>query len=330
MLFILTNSQDATVSYLIPVLEKSKIPFLRLDTDKLLSRICISYRLGKPEIKIDNRWHSAEDVSSVWYRRPERLKDDRFDGSAESRYTLSEWTEFIECFFAHVPKARWINHPSYNTIASRKLEQLTSAITLGFSVPDTLATQEPDELRQFFKLHQGQVIVKPLSTGYVERESDEKDSLIYTNRVTADHLNDLSDLSLCPTFFQQFIEKKHDVRITVVDSDVHAVILRAADKHGGQRCDIRRNNMSDVAYEIVSLPREVKCQIQKLMSHYCLRFAAIDMAVSTAGDWYFFEVNPNGQWAWLDTAAGTNISASLVRSFAENISGCDKFQPSPT
>ena len=327
MLFILTNSQDTTASYLISVLEKSTIPFLRLDTDRFLPRIATSYSQGKPSIKIDGRSYKPEDVSDVWYRRPEKLKDDRFDNSPESRYMLSEWTEFIECFFAHVPKKKWVNHPSCNTTASRKLEQLTTAVKLGFTVPDTLVTQEPDKLRSFFELHQGKVIVKPLSTGYIERTGEANDSLIYTNRLNERHLDNLDDLSLCPTFFQQFIQKHFDVRITVMDSDVHAVTLQATDRPGEQRCDIRRNNMSDVTYRVIQLPENINVRIQRLVAHYKLRFAAIDMAISTSGEWYFFEVNPNGQWAWLDMCAGMNISASFVKAFSEETSKHSQINP---
>jgi glutathione synthase/RimK-type ligase-like ATP-grasp enzyme len=317
MLFIITNSQDVTASFLISVLEKSKIPFVRLDTDQILQRIAIAYSEGKPSIKIDGRRYKAEDVSHIWYRRPEKIKDGCFDDSPESRYALAEWTEFIECFFAHVPKAKWVNHPAFNTLASRKLEQLTTAITLGFKVPDTLATQEPDELRSFFNKHQGKIIVKPLSTGHIERTDAENDSLVYTNRVDKTQLKNLDDLAICPTLFQQFIQKQFDVRITMVDSDVHAVTLQATEKSGEQRCDIRRNNMSDVRYNKISLPENIEIKIRNLVSHYRLRFAAIDMAITTTGEWYFFEVNPNGQWAWLDMSANTNISASFVKSFAK-------------
>jgi glutathione synthase/RimK-type ligase-like ATP-grasp enzyme len=313
MLFILTNSQDATASFLISALKKSGIPFLRLDTDCLLPRIALSYRPGKPAIKIDDRWYGADAVSNIWYRRPEQLKDERFDISPESTYTRSEWTEFVECFFAHVPDERWINHPARNAAASRKLEQITTAAKLGFKVPDTLATQEPHELRAFYQKHEGRLIVKPLSTGYIERRSEEEDGLIYTNRVLEKHLENLEDMAVCPTLFQQFIQKRSDVRITVVDSDVHAVELLAGSQPGEQRCDIRRNNMSDVVYHALTLPEDVKVALQKLMAHYRLRFGAIDMAVAKNGEWYFLEINPNGQWAWLDIAAGTNIAASFVK-----------------
>ena len=319
MLFVLTNSQDATATYLIPILAKAGIPLLRLDTDLLLPKTQLAYEVGKPTLRVDGRWYDADEVSAIWYRRPEDLKDPRFDSSPESKYARSEWTEFLECFFAHVPSTRWVNHPSNNAAASRKLEQLTTAVQLGLRVPETLVTQEPRELRAFFAKHAGRVVVKPLASGYIERAGDERDTLIYTNLVRPEDLNDLENLKLCPTLFQQCVDKQNDVRITVMDSDIRAVELLAGDKPGEQRCDVRRNNMSDVSYRLISLPAEVEAGLRQLMDHYKLRFGAIDMAVSKSGDWYFFEVNPNGQWAWLDMAAGTTIADSFVRSFGKGL-----------
>jgi len=316
MLFILTNSQDATASFLISALGKAGIPFLRLDTDCLLRRIALSYQPGKPAIRVDSRWYGPDQVSHIWYRRPEQLQDARFDSSPESKYTRSEWTEFIECFFAHVSVERWVNHPAQNAAASRKLEQLTVAAKLGMRIPDTMVTQEPDEMRSFYGKHNGCVIVKPLSAGYIERPGEQADTLIYTNRVLEKHLDNLDDLAACPTLFQQLIEKRNDVRITVVDSDIHSVELQAGDKPGEQRCDIRRNNMSDVVYRPIALPEEVTTAIRKLMAYYRLRFGAVDMTVANNGDWYFLEINPNGQWAWLDMTAGANIAASFVKMFS--------------
>ncbi|MEJ1729693.1 hypothetical protein SMA90_25505, partial [Escherichia coli] len=62
---------------------------------------------------------------------PERLKDARFDSSPEGRYLLNEWAEALEGFFAHIPRPRWMNHPAANAQASHKLEQLTTAQSLG-------------------------------------------------------------------------------------------------------------------------------------------------------------------------------------------------------
>jgi Prokaryotic glutathione synthetase, ATP-grasp domain len=316
MLLVLTNSEDATASFLLQILTEEDIAFYRIDTDSLSAHVRFSYRGLIPRLKLNGVWLGADEVSNIWYRRPERLKDRRFDRSPEGRYTLAEWTECVEGFFAHIPEPKWVNHPARNTLASHKIEQLSTARDLGFAIPDTLVTQSPAEVRSFQKQHEA-IIAKPMANGYIERKRGQRDSLIYTNVVTAKHAADLGDIGVCPTLFQECIPKSYDVRITVVDDHIHAMALFASD-NGQQRCDIRRNNMSDVRYEPLELPRSVKQRVKQLLKRYGLRFAAIDMAVSTTGRWYFFEINPNGQWAWLDMCAGSSISTSFVQSFSES------------
>jgi glutathione synthase/RimK-type ligase-like ATP-grasp enzyme len=319
MLFILTNSQDATVSFLIPALEKSGLPFVRFNTDEVLRNAAFEFHAGLPRVRLNGLWYEPGQISHIWYRRPEEFKHEAFDDSPEGKYARAEWAEFFENFFAHVPKERWMNHPSANAGASRKLEQLSIATKLGIKIPDTLVTQEPHELRAFYTKHGGRLIVKPLSTGYIERGKEEADSLIYTNLLRRSDMDRLEELSVCPTLFQEFVEKDYDVRITVVDSELTAVKLVAKEADGKQRCDIRRNNMVDVSYLEIDLPEQVASVIWKLMRNYCLRFAAIDMVVSGAGEWIFLEINPNGQWAWIDPEAGTDIAASFVRAFSVEV-----------
>jgi glutathione synthase/RimK-type ligase-like ATP-grasp enzyme len=244
------------------------------------------------------------------------LKHSLLGASSEDRFLLDEWSEALEGFFAHINKRKWMNHPTQNVLASHKLDQLSRAKELGFRVPDTLVTQAPDQLRAFYEKHAGHVIVKPMGTGYIKRTNSERDSLIYTNRVPPQHLANLDDLPACPTLFQEEIDKVADVRITLVDEDIHAVELLGQEENGFQRCDIRRNNMEDVSYRPVRLPASTELRIRKLVARYALRFAAVDMAITPNGDWVFFEVNPNGQWAWLDLAGVTNIAASFVTSFS--------------
>jgi glutathione synthase/RimK-type ligase-like ATP-grasp enzyme len=317
MLLILTNSHDATAEYLEAQLKKHSVAFLRFDTDSSLDKTQVSYRDGVPILRVDGQSYQPELFGNVWYRRPERLKHEALDDSPEGRFIYGEWAEALEGFLAHIPKARWVNHPTSNVGASHKIEQLTMARSLGFAVPETLVTQDANDLQLFFARHEGQIIVKPMASGYVERSEGETDSLVYTNRVHIKHLQNLDDLPTNPTLFQRYINKRCDVRITVVDEDVHAVALTALEPDGSQRCDIRRNNMDDVKYEGTSLPDDVALRIRTLMAHYGLRFAAIDMAIAADGKWYFFEINPNGQWAWLDESGVVNIASSFIRVFCD-------------
>ena len=340
MLLILSNTRDATADYLAGVLTRHGLDHVRLDTDAVLGGAQVHFDLeGGARLRLAGRWLTPSAVSTIWYRRPERLRlpsgvpaataRDAAE-SPEERLLLDEWSEALEGFLRHVPAWRWMNHPSSNVAASHKLEQLTTAGRYGLRVPRSLVTQDPSALRAFFRRCGGRVIVKPLATGYVDRHAqsgdagahgsharapEPVDSLIYTNELAEEHLRDLLDLHACPTLFQERVDKLSDVRIIIVDGDVHAVEMFAPDEDGKQRCDVRRDNMEHVVYREVSLPDQVELGLRRMTARYRLRFAAVDMAITPDGGWTFFEINPNGQWAWLDLAGATSVAGSFVRAF---------------
>lgn len=315
MLLILTNSEDATANHLEASLKNEGIELFRFDTDRSLLNASLRFKKEQPELVVGSRSLTPDHIDHVWYRRPERLKHAAIDDTPEGRFVYGEWAEALEGFFAHIDKPKWMNWPASNVAASHKMEQLSRANQLGFVVPKTLVTNDPNELRAFYDAQQGTIIAKPMAKGYVERGDEGIDSLIYTNRVLEEHLHNLDDLPNCPTLFQMFVKKVADVRIAVVDDELHPVALYASDSTGMQRCDIRINNMNDVRYEKIELPEREKLNILRLMKYYNLRFAAIDMAIGTDGLWYFFEVNPNGQWAWIEEAGAASISESFIKSF---------------
>ena len=200
-----TNSQDATADYLASFLKTNGLPLIRLDTDTLLPGVRVGYSQSTVWLTLNGSTYTSEDITQVWYRRPQALKDVALESSSEGKYTLSEWTECLEGFFAHIPVSRWMNHPTVNALASHKLEQLSRARELGLRVPKTLLTQNKEELRAFYESCDQQIIVKPLAGGYVERGREEVDSLIYTNRVSPEELANLEDLAACPTLFQEYV-----------------------------------------------------------------------------------------------------------------------------
>ena len=235
---------------------------------------------------------------------------------AERAHTLSEWAEALEGFFAHIPLRAWMNHPSANAGSSHKIEQLSRAMKFGLDVPPSVVTQDADVAGKFWADCGGRVVVKPLTSGHLEREDPAEDTLIYTNRVAEEDLADLGLVVNCPTLFQMEVSKRMDVRVCVIDDEVAATGIMATDPAGGQRLDIRRNNMTDVRYVPIAVPPDVRDKLLGLVRSYSLRFSAIDMGVDPDGRWWFFEVNPNGQWAWLDIAGGCDIASSFIRSFS--------------
>ena len=286
-----------------------------MDTDALTRLAKLSATARTARLELDDARYSPGDFSHVWLRRPERLFVKDVSDAAETHHMRQEWSAAFEGFLGRIQRDRWINHPADNACASHKLEQVSRAEKYGLLVPETLVTQSREELIHFFELNQGQVIVKPLTGGYLERDNPACDTVIYTNAVSPKDILAFSPFSACPTLFQERIDKTLDVRITVVDDEVHVVSLTAREPDGTQRLDVRRKRMEDVEYDVVDPPKELHARLVDYVRSYNLRFAAIDMAINTDGEWIFFELNPNGQWAWLDLAGVTNISESFIRCF---------------
>jgi len=315
MLLVITNRRDVTADYLCGRLGEHGVGFRRLDTDLGLDRIAVSYANSTPVLRCGSEDWAAGDFAHVWFRRPLPLTLGIEMGDAERAHTLAEWSEALEGFLAHIPSEAWMNHPSHNVRASHKMEQLSRAARFGLEVPPTIVTQDADRVRNFWAECGGRMIVKPLASGYVERQSPPEDTVIYANRVSETALDDLGLVSRCPTLFQREVAKRLDVRLCVVDDRVAAAGMVAEDG-GEQRLDIRRRNMRDVKYVEVEPPPDVESVLLALVRSYGLRFAAVDMAVADDGRWIFFEINPNGQWAWLDISGGFDMARLFVQSFS--------------
>jgi len=233
---------------------------------------------------------------------------------AEARFVSNEWRAALEGFLVHIEPWKWINHHYANAAALNKLEQLTRANRFGLLVPPTLVTQSGQEARAFERSAPFGIVAKPLASGYLQRENG-VDTSIYTNLVAHKDLGDDAAIRSCPTLFQHRVRKAFDVRVTVVDEHVVPVAMTKLIE-GEQIVDIRRDNMQGVHYEKKQMPREVERVLLSLLKSYQLRFAAVDFVVEEKGEWYFLEINPNGQWAWLDSSASAGIGVAFVEATA--------------
>lgn len=309
---VLSNSTDATADYLCERLARAEVPHFRFDTDTALNTIRLTFTGDNLQLSWNGHTLRPNDVGAIVYRRPKPFAPPVSGDAAQQSHASDEWAEAMEGFLAQVPPERWINHPPRNFMASHKVEQLTRARACGLTVPEWIVTTDSDDATRFLSTHGSEVIAKPLASGYIERPSPVDDTLIYTQSINLSHAHLFNRLVACPVLFQARVNKATDIRMIVVDDHVTAVSLTATDVDGSQRLDIRRDNMRDVRYARVSVPSRVSQAVATLMRGYGLRFAAIDFAIDADGRWTFFEVNPNGQWAWLDLAGACDLGSSFV------------------
>jgi glutathione synthase/RimK-type ligase-like ATP-grasp enzyme len=122
-----------------------------------------------------------------------------------------------------------------------------------------------------------------------------------------------AEIELCPVLLQQCIRKAADWRVTVVDEKVFACRIDSQ-KNPQYALDMRRG-LTDLAmaHELLQLPDEIAKRCVKLVEQLDLRFGAIDLAEDLTGKMWFLEINPNGQWAWIEDRTGAPISETIAK-----------------
>jgi len=185
-----------------------------------------------------------------------------------------------------------VNRPSAMASNSSKPYQLEIIRQIGFSVPDTILTTDPDFARQFCKKH-GQVIYKSISGVR---------SIV--SRLQESQQERLADVIWCPTQFQQYIGGI-DHRVHVVGSDVFSCRLICADD------DYRYSPWTSVSPYMLPLPLQEKCIA--LSEKLQLPFTGIDLRQTPEGEWFCFEANPCPGFSYFEQASGDTISAAVAR-----------------
>jgi glutathione synthase/RimK-type ligase-like ATP-grasp enzyme len=250
--------------------------------------------------------------TAVWYRRmrtparPEGLDVGAYDFCVqESRAAVLGSIQGL--------RTRWMSHPAAVWRAEFKPYQLAVARELGLTLPRTCITNEPAAVRQFANsVHR--MIGKPVRSGHLVRNGQEL--AIFTSEISTKDLENLSGVELAPCIYQELLEKRHDIRVTIVGDRIFSAGIDSQSDPDA-RVDWRQTSNPEIGHFRVQLPSAMEEQLKALMHRLQLTFGAIDL-VHTADDRYvFLEVNPSGQWLWLDDKLELGISDAVADWLAE-------------
>lgn len=259
------------------------------------------------------------DITAVWWRvKPSTPAE--FDGgsaSVEEALKWAEWRNFLRSLPRFLASAWWVNPLPRHYEAAYKPTQLSLAYEFGFEIPDTVVTNDAEEVLKLFEKN-SRVIYKTLSSFLIP-----PNEIIFTNEVTPAMIREeAAAISLAPGIFQGYVEKDHELRVTVVGEIVFAVKFFSQAREQ-TAVDWRRDQLHDM-YAVAVLNGEDKRRLIALHSHLGLVYAAYDFIVRPDGELVFVECNPGGQWLWLENALGVPISGALTKSL---MSGNGAFEP---
>jgi glutathione synthase/RimK-type ligase-like ATP-grasp enzyme len=314
MILILTEDSDSHADKVEQRLRQRGTELLRLDPKKFPSKLEISIAYsatGKMRctLCLEDAQVNLESVKSVWYRRPNSPVADReITDNLTAEYVAEESKVFLNSLW-NTMECLWVPAPQpVLRMAEFKALQLKLAGSLGFDLPPTLITNNPQEFLEFYCQHNGNIVSKVLSPALYKAVGRTFNR--YTQVVTKRDVAYWRTVRFCPVIFQAYVPKRIELRITVVGREVFAVEIHS--QHSNQtRHDWRRYDQFETPYFRHELPTELRARCLHLVERLGLCYGAIDMVLTPDDRYVFLEINPNGQYLWIEQTTGLPISEAI-------------------
>lgn len=311
---ILAPEQDVHTKAVLRQLEAFNAKTIIWSANKLPQQSLLRFELNSEASttiiqSIDGGRFELGQFDAVWYRRPGMPKSAHLEQRWLEGLVAWESGRALEGIYRTVSDILWINNPRAQQETLIKVNQLKSARDAGFIVPDTLVTNDPIAVREFAERLSNQVVYKLIDEASWQYFPEyELPRGIPTLSFRATDLHHLDQVKLSLHLFQKKIDKVYDLRITVVGQEIFAVKIEP--QSDGAQLDWRldRNNKLS-AY---TLDDEIKSKCLLLMRQLGLVYGAFDLCRSRDGGYVFLELNPAGQYLWLEEALNLPISYKLA------------------
>jgi len=285
-----------------------------LPTDDVPARVGVALLPdGGVRIRDPRGVHDLHRPRAVWYRRmgcgdglPPGTDDDvRRAVHAESRALILGLLDHTGAWVLG-PKSQ-LDH------AAHKPRQLALAAEVGLDVPATLCTTDPAAVRRFARRHRQGLVTKVFTSFAVG--SRDAPQVVMTTAVAADALarfDDAGSLRSCPATFQELVPKERELRVTLVGRQA---FVSSIDTTGVPEAavDWRRGRLQLAdRWQPDELPSHVLAGLHRLMDRLGLDYGAADVIRTPDGRWVFLELNPAGEYLWLDSVHEGAISREIA------------------
>jgi glutathione synthase/RimK-type ligase-like ATP-grasp enzyme len=275
------------------------------------SAIALAFGPGSPGAYLVRDGGRGLDLGAfdvVWWRKPARLEvDPALDGRAR-QLAVQDASAALAGLW-HSLEPRWVNDPVRQDVAARKPFQLAVAARAGWCLPRTVVTNDRDAARAFLatcRRRQGRpdAVVKALTV-----LGDEPSP---TRRVDP---GSLERLPLAPVILQEYVDGV-DVRATVVGRAIFAMEVDARGSACAEDCRVDWDNVVRTARR-VELPSGVAARLRATMDRLGLAYGAFDLRRTDEGEHVFLEVNPTGEWLYVEELSGLPVTNAVADLLAE-------------
>lgn len=260
------------------------------------------------KIKLGSRIINLSDISAVWLRDFDYGLIHPHSNDLNQIFIFQQWRDALQILYSTL-ECGWINSPDATYRTNNRVTQLSHAKLSGFNIPSTLITNDPERSRSFYRDHDSDIILKVLH--HHDIEANNKVYSIYSHRVTDKDLSKFDDLIYAPCILQERIHNCSELRVTVVKDKVFSVKL-GSNTVASRYCDMHRIPLSRLPKRPIQLEKEFELHCIKLVESFGLDYGAIDFVMDEEGKPFFMEVNPTGDWLWIERETKLPITKAMV------------------
>ncbi|MBG0826874.1 ATP-dependent carboxylate-amine ligase [Planomonospora sp. ID67723] len=250
-------------------------------------------------------------VTALWWRRPSRPRPHPgLTDPAVAGYVAAECQSLVTGLWEGLPCHQVPARESVFRRAGDKTAQLALAARLGFAVPETVITTDPETFLDFHDRHDGRIVTKALNMPFIEGVGGDLFVHRLCEQVSSRDVAYADGLRFCPVIVQEVVSKRVELRVTVVGRRIFAAEIHSQESNR-TGLDWRRYDTTVTPHRPHELPDEVAALCLVLMDRLELAYGAIDLILTPDGRHVFLEINPNAQWLWIEDLTGLPISEAI-------------------
>lgn len=249
-----------------------------------------------PSVLLDTTGELVEiaALDALWFRRLaiHQIMPEEADPKYTEDIHLACWTALQGHLITEF-RGAWVSDPVATELGENKLLQLRAARRAGLRIPRTLVSQDPARIRSFCAAHPG-AIIKPVRV---------RGDLAITAVASAELLAQDEVLALSPAIYQENIPGHCHLRITVFGDHCYAALIEARELDW--RVDVT------VPFTPYEPSAEIRLALQDVLRSLGLVMGIFDLKLTPEGELVFFEVNPQGQFLFVEGLCEMPIARSL-------------------
>ncbi len=308
-ILIFSSRLDVHVPYVTKYLNKDE--FLVIDPlSEIIDGGGIDFVFSKNKLKVSYQNYDLSGIKSIWYRKTSVVDRNLLPIEEDKKsYAMSALNTHVSSLAYLFPDAFWMSERPAVWRANSKPLQLTYAARLGLNVPETLFASTTEAAEKFIKEH-GTCIAKNQAREFPPNK------IVFTKIIQEKDDLDFSGLQFDPYIFQQYVEPAYELRVTVVGSQVFPATVAGEETDGVSSSyrDWRYAHVNDTFKAAkADLSEKISRQCVELVHDLGLTYGAIDLIVDKKGKTWFLEINPNGQWAFIEELTGQPIGKTIAR-----------------